>query len=165
MSESPTQSFVILDAAQVKTAQSLAAAHGVEAEQLPQRGIDPVATVTLVLAGSAAAVGTVLHLLDQRKGGQVIDLRPGTPKPFYRTPQLMYGMVVIVAVDGRVTVMVKRPDGMFGKVIAALPELLAGSGGRMSQVAQVIAETFGPNVTVETAEAGPAEVENAKDQQ
>jgi len=152
VSESPqTQSVVVLDPSQVPAARTLAAAHGVEAEQVPRRGIEPVATVTLVLAGTAAAVGAVLHVLEQRKGGQVIDLRPGAAKAFYRTPDVVYGTVVIVAVDGKVTVEVKEPDGMFGKVISILPQLLTG-GGSAEQVAQVVTKTFGPDVQIETVE-------------
>ncbi len=122
-----------------------------EVEQVPRRGIEPVVTVTLVLVGATAAVGAVLHVLEQRKGGQVIDLRPGAPKAFYRTPDVVYGTVVIVAVDGKVTVEVKEPDGMFGKVISALPQLLSG-GGSAEQVAQVVTKTFGADVQIETAQ-------------
>lgn len=152
MSESPqTQSFVVLDPSEVAAARVLAAAHGIEVEQVPSLGIEPVATVTLVLLGTAAAVGAVLHLLEQRKGGQVIDLRPGAPKAFYHTPDVVYGTVVIVAVDGKVTVVVREPDGMFGRVSSILPQLVAGRG-RTEQVAQAVTETFGPDVTVETVQ-------------
>lgn len=152
MTESPqTQSVVVLDPSQVPAARTLSAAHGVEVEQVPHRGIEPVVTATLVLAGTAAAVGAVLHVLEQRKGGQVIDLRPGAPKAFYRTPDVVYGTVIIVAVDGKVTVEVKEPDGMFGKVISALPQLLSG-GGSAEQVAQVVTKTFGADVQIETVE-------------
>jgi hypothetical protein len=151
VAESQIQSVVVLDPSQVPAARTLATAHGVEVEQVPRSGIEPLATVTLVLVGTAAAVGAVLHILDQRKGGQVIDLRPGAPKAFYRTPDVVYGTVVIVAVDGKVTVEVKEPDGMFGKVISALPQLLSG-GGSAEQVAQVVTSTFGPDVQIETVE-------------
>jgi hypothetical protein len=155
VTESPQmQSVVVLDPSHVPAARALAAAHGVEVEQAPQRGIEPVATVTLILVGATAAVGAVLHILEQRKGGQVIDLRPGTPKAFYRTPDVVYGTVVIVTGDGKVTVEVKEPDGMLGKVISALPELLSGGGGSTEQIAQTVTETFGPTVEVETVEIG-----------
>jgi hypothetical protein len=151
MIESPQMpSVVVLDPSQVPAARTLAAAHGVEVEQVPHRGIEPVTTVTLVLVGAAAAVGAVLHVLEQHKGGQVIDLRPDVRKPFYRTPDVVYGTVVIVAVDGKVTVEVKEPDGMFGKVISALPGLLSGGGGSAEQVTQAVTGIFGPDVEVET---------------
>ncbi len=150
----PTQSVVVLEPSQVQSVRELAAAHGVEVEQVPSLGLEPVATVTLVLMGAAAAVGAVLHILEQRKGGQVIDLRAGAPKAFYRTPDVVYGTVVIVAQDGTVTVEVKEPDGMFGKVISTLPELLAGGGGTAERVAQAVTDTFGPDVDVHTASGG-----------
>lgn len=72
-----TQCVVILDPSQVPSAVSVAEAHGVAVDQVPQRCLEPLTMVTLVLAGSAAAVGTVLPVLDQRKGGQVIVWRAG----------------------------------------------------------------------------------------
>jgi hypothetical protein len=153
------QAIVVLDPSQVPAARTLAAAHGVEVEQVPRRGIEPVVTVTLVLTGAAIAVATVLAILDQRKGGQVVDLRPGAPKAFYRTPDVVYGTVVIVTADGRVTVEVHEPDGMFGKVVAALPELLSAGGGSAAEIARVVVEAFGPHVKVEAIEREPAEEE------
>jgi hypothetical protein len=147
-----TQSVVVLDPSQVSAAYELAAAHGVLLEEVPHRGIEPVTTATLVLLGTATAVGAVQHGLEQRKGGQVIDLRPGVPKAFYRTSDLVYGMVVIIMIDGRVTVEVKEPDGMFGKVISALPKILTGVGGT-KQVAQEITKTFGADVQIETGDS------------
>jgi hypothetical protein len=149
MSEPPAESVVIVEPAQVPAARAVASAHGVDVQEVPRRGIEPVTTVTLLLVGTAAAVGTVLHTLEQRKGGQVIDLRPGAPKAFYRTPDLLYGMVVVIAVDGKVTIKVEEPDGRFGKVIAALPRLLPGSGDA-AQVARAVSGEFGPDVAVET---------------
>lgn len=150
MTESQKQSVVVLDPSRVPAARMLAAAHGVEVEEVPRRGIEPVTTVTLILMGAAAAVGAVLHALEQHKGGQVIDRTPGAPKKFYRTPDVVFGTVVIVAVDGNVTVEVKEPDGMFGKVISTLPRLLSGGGDSVEQVAQAVTEAFGPDVQIET---------------
>ena len=147
------QSVVVLDPSQVPAARELAARHGVQVAEVPRRGIEPVTTVTLLLVGAAAAVGAVLHILEQRKGGQVIDLRPGAPKAFYRTPDVVYGTVVIVTADGKVTVEVKEPDGMFGKVISTLPELLFGGDGSAKEVTQAVTEAFGQDVEIETVEA------------
>ena len=147
------QSVVVLEPSQVPAARELAATHGVEVEEVPRRGIEPVATVTLLLMGAAAAVGAVLHILEQRKGGQVIDLRPGAPKAFYRTADVVYGTVVIVTEDGKVTVDVKEPQGMFGKVISTLPELLFGGGGSAKEVTQAVTEAFGHDVEIDTVEA------------
>jgi hypothetical protein len=145
-----TQHVVIVDLDQLPDARALANAHGVEVEQVPRLGIEPVATVTLVLMGTAAAVGTVVHVLEQRRGGQVIDLRPEAPKAFYRTPDVVYGTVVIVSKDGTVTVEVKEPDGMFGKVVSGLSELLAGGDESVAQITQAVTTKFGSDVEVDT---------------
>lgn len=153
MSESPqTRSILVLERSQVPAAHELATDHGVAVEEVPRRGIEPVTTVTLVIMGAAAAVGAVLHLLEQRKGGQVIDLRAGAPKAFYRTPDVVFGMVVIVTLDGRVTVEVKDPEAMFGKLISTLPGLVSGGGSSVKQVAGAVTESFGADVEVETVE-------------
>jgi hypothetical protein len=147
---------VLLDPWEVPSARALAAAHGVEVQEFPRRGIEPVTTVTLLLIGVAAAVGAVVHILEQRKGGQVIDLRPGAPKAFYRTPDVVYGTVVIVTVDGKVTVEVvtvevREPEGMFGKVVSTLPQLLS-SGGSAEEVTRTVTERFGADIAIETAD-------------
>ncbi|WP_328459333.1 hypothetical protein OHA21_26825 [Actinoplanes sp. NBC_00393] len=138
----------MLEPGEVAAALELARARGVEADEVPRLGIEPVLTVTLLLSGTTIAVAAVLHVLDQRKGGQVVDLRPGAPKQFYRTPDVVYGTVVIVSTDGQASVEVREPEGLFGKVIATLPELVSGGGGSAAEVAQSVAETFGPDVTV-----------------
>lgn len=153
MSESrQTRSILVLERSQVPAARELAADHGVALEEVPRRGIEPLTTVTLVIMGAAAAVGAVLHLLEQRKGGQVIDLRAGAPKAFYRTPDLVFGMVVIVTLDGKITVEVKEPEGMFGKVISTLPQLISGADTSVKHVAGAVTETFGAEVEVQTVE-------------
>jgi hypothetical protein len=147
----PIQSIVVLDPSQMPAVRELAAAHGVEAVEIPQHGIEPVTTVTLLLVGAAAAVHAVLHLVQELvKGGQVIDLRPDAPKAFYRTRDVMYGIVIIIAVDGKVIVTVKNPGGMFGKVISALPQLLP-DGGSTKQVIEVATKTFGDDVQTDAA--------------
>jgi hypothetical protein len=142
-----TKAVVVLEPSQVQYARTVAAEHDVKVEQVPNRGIEPISTATLVLVG--AAVGAVVHILEQHKGGQVIDLRPGAPKAFYRSRDVIYGMVIIVARDGTVTVTVKEPAGMFGKVIATLPKLIANTGSA-KQVAELVNETYGEEVQTET---------------
>lgn len=152
MAQPPEQeSVVVLESSQVAAARTLAADHHVEVEDVPRLGFEPVTTVTLLLIGTATAVSAVLHILEQRKGGQVIDLRPGAPKAFYRTPDVVYGIVVVITRDGTVTVEVKEPDGMFGKVIATLPKLVTGGGG-VAEVSRSITTEFGSGVRIETAE-------------
>ncbi len=144
------ESIVVVDPEQLPAARELAAAHGVEVQQPPGRGIEPVVTVTLILTGAVTAVATVMRVLDERKGGQVVDLRPTAPVAFYRTPDVVYGTVVIVTTDGRVTVEVREPEGMFGKVVSTLAELLGAEPGA-AEVARSAIETFGEDVSVETS--------------
>ncbi|MDP9842140.1 hypothetical protein [Streptosporangium lutulentum] len=156
MTGSPqTQHIVVLDPSEVPAARALAALQNVEVEEVPRRGIEPVVTVTLILVGAVTAVGAVVHVLEQHKGGQVIDLRPGAPKAFYRTPEVVFGTVVIIAEDGKVTVEVKEPEGMFGKVISILPELLSGGADSAEQIAQTVTAMFDSEVEVETVEIPP----------
>lgn len=150
-----TQALVVLDPAELPAVHELAAAHGVELQEVPRRGIEPVTTVTLVLMGAATAVGALQHTLEQRKGGQVIDLRPGAPRAIYRTPDVVYGTVVVLAADGTVTVEVKEPDGMFGKVISALPNLLSAGGNGTEQVTATVTARFGADVEVRPAAGRP----------
>lgn len=99
-------------------------------------------------------MGTVVHLLDRAKGGQVIDLREGVQKKFYRTDDVAYGLVVIIAFDGKVTVEVREPRGLFGEVIDALTEATVGLGkAGIDSVADAARKTIGANggVRVEPA--------------
>ncbi len=147
---------VIVDPSEVPTVQALAGTYSIEVQQVPRRGIEPVTTVTLVLIGSATAAGAVMHILDQRKGGQVIDLRPGAPKAIYRTSDVVYGTVVIVTDDGAVSVEVKEPEGMFGKIVAALPRLLANIPSGIDKVADTISREYSDQVVIERRQiAGP----------
>jgi len=153
MTDSPqTQSVVVDDSSLVPMILMFAAEHGVEVKQVEERGIEPVTTATLILLGTVTAVSTVENLLEQHKGGQVIDLRPDAPRAFYRTSDVLYGLIVVIAVDGEVRIEVREPAGMFGKVISVLPRMLPGGGGA-KQVAQVVTKAFGPDVRVDTAES------------
>ncbi len=101
----------------------LAREHDVEAEEAEVHGIEPVITVTLLLFGAAAAVGAVQQLVESHKGGQMIDLRPNAPKIAYRDKGVVYGTVIMIATDGKVTVEVHEPKGMFGQVMEALTKV------------------------------------------
>ena len=102
--------------------------HGVTVERAETRAVEPVSAVTLVLLGSALAVSAVAQLVDRAKGGQVIDLRPGSPRMMYRSKDVTYGLIVIVALDGDVKVDVKEPKGMFGQVVESLTEVVSELG-------------------------------------
>jgi len=116
---------IVIDRDDLSAVREIAAANDVELTALPTSAFEPISTIALLLTGSALAISAVAYLIDKRKGGQVIDLRPGTPKPFYRTSDVVYGLVLIVAMDGTVTVEVKEPKGMFGVVVEALQGMTA----------------------------------------
>jgi hypothetical protein len=158
MAEPRTQCVIVVDPTQLSDIRALAAARGVEVRQIPERGVEPVTTVTVLLVGAVAAVTALQRLVEQRKGGQVIDLRRSGRRAFYRTPDLMYGIVVIIAVDGEVRVEVKDPDGMFGKTISILQNILPG-GGSAQQAVGAITKSLGSEVLVETVEDPPEDVD------
>jgi hypothetical protein len=129
--------------------QSIAAEHGLEAQVLPQTGFEPVSTVTVLLFGATAAFGAVMYLLEQRKGGQVIDLRRGATPPVYRDRNLQYGLVLVYTRDGRVTVDVKEPKGAFGTVVDAIRAATVGLGEAGAEaVASVVRASVDDEITV-----------------
>jgi hypothetical protein len=106
-------------------AREAAAEHQVEIREMPATGIDPVSAVALLLIGSALGVAMVQRAIDARRGGQVIDLRAGATRNFYRDREVVYGLVVVLGADGSVTVEVKEPDGNFREIIDAVAKLTA----------------------------------------
>ncbi|ROS27910.1 hypothetical protein [Cellulomonas sp. PhB150] len=119
MDQEPGDAELVLDPTEVADVQRWAADEGLEVVPVEQQGFEPISTVTLLIFGGIAGVAVVKHLLEQRRGGQVIDLREGVPV-FRRDPEVVYGLVVILAGDGTVTVDVKEPRGVLGEIIEAL---------------------------------------------
>jgi hypothetical protein len=98
-------------------------------------------------------VSLVSHMIEEHKGGQVIDLRPNSPKPFYRTKDLIFGLVVILAEDGTVTVEVKEPRGTFGQVLEALKSLLVElAGASLKEVAPAAQQKVGDTASLTIAQ-------------
>ncbi len=151
MAETESNEVVVVDQAEVNYLECVAAEQGVEIERLPIRGFEPITIVTLSLTGTPLAVSTVVYLLDRRKGGQVVDLRPGAPKTVYRSTDVTYGLVVIIAADGATKVDVREPKGMFGHVselIVSLVGELVGKG--TEEVADVVGSHARDIATVTT---------------
>lgn len=119
-----TEVFLVVDAEDLDAAESAAAANGVEVEQAPTMGFEPVTTVTLVLLGTSLAIAAVLDAVERHKGGQVIDLRPSAIRPFSRSKDVAYGLVLIVATDGTIQVEVKEPKGLFLGVVEQIKGIL-----------------------------------------
>lgn len=112
----------------LSAARATAAEHEVAVTEIPASGIDPISAVALVLIGSSLAVSLVQRAIDARQGGQVIDLRPEAGKHFYRTRDVVYGLVVVIGTDGSVTVEVREPDGNFREVIETVAKLTMSLG-------------------------------------
>ena len=123
-----SQTYVIVEHEDIDEVRAWAAEHGVAVETVETRALEPVSAVTLLLLGSALAVSAVAQLVDRSKGGQVIDLQPGSPRMVYRSRDVTYGLIVIIALDGTVKVDVKEPKGMFGQVVDSITEVVAELG-------------------------------------
>ena len=151
--------YVIVEAGAAEEVAAIAATHGVRVEPVPAVGLEPVTTVTLALVGSVTAVATVARLVDQHKGGQVIDLRPGSPRPVYRSRDVVHGLVVVITHSGVVRVEVLEPQGMFGTVckslVSALPELTGAGAAEVVRKIDGDHGGDGVSVTVEDPD-GPS---------
>lgn len=144
MESETVEEVVVVDRSSKEHVIAVAKEQGVEVQEPPAKGFEPVATVTLLLLGTVSAVGTVVYLIDKEKGGQVVDLRPGALKAFYRDPEVAYGLVVIIAKDGSAKVEVKEPKGMFGIVVQAITEAVAGLVGKdLKAVASAVEAAVG----------------------
>ncbi|ADK68970.1 hypothetical protein [Gordonia sp. KTR9] len=143
------QEMVEVDVADLASVEELAAIEGVTIERVVTRGLDPITGTTLLLIGTTAAVGAVVYMLERRKGGQVIDLRPGVTDLLYRDKSLMYGLVVIITADGSVSVEVKEPKGLLGQVVSELISATAEIAGDITTeaVAKKVSESLGNEVS------------------
>ena len=141
--------LVVVEPEDVDYVRGLAAQHGLRVDEIDVRGLEPVSTVTLALLGAATLISLVSHMIEEHKGGQVIDLRLNSPKAFYRTKDLIFGLVVILAEDGTVTVEVKEPRGTFGQVLEALKSLLVElAGSSFKEVAAAAQRKVGDAASV-----------------
>ena len=111
------------------------------------------------LYSSGRVEATVARLVDQHKGGQVIDLRPGSPRPVYRSRDVVHGLVVVITHSGVVRVEVLEPQGMFGTVckslVSALPELTGAGAAEVVRKIDGDHGGDGVSVTVEDPD-GPS---------
>lgn len=151
MDSDATQAVIEVEPSELEFLKATAAENGVSLEGVPQEGLEPITTATLILLGTALAVSTVVYLLDRRRGGQVIDLRPGAPQTFYRTADVEYGLVVLITSAGDVNVEVKEPKGMFGTVVESITSLLPKlPSGNPADLSGAIQARLGAAVTVTT---------------
>jgi hypothetical protein len=119
---------IIVSEADLAYVEEVAAQNGVTVEQRPVQGVLPVFGVVLIIAGGVAAVAAVQHLVEVHRGGQVIDLRTGSPRPFYRSHDLTYGLVLIYKDDGTIEIKVVEVKDAFSEVIEALKDIVVDLG-------------------------------------
>ena len=151
------EELVVIEPDDLDEVRRIAEENGVKALEVEAFGIEPVTTITLLLVGSSLALGAVLYVLDKRKGGQVMDLRKGAPKMLYRSKDLVYGLIAIVATDGKVTVDVKEPKGMFGEVVDALTGMIADLGkGGIEEIGKAVKSAIGDAAEVQAVPAPSA---------
>ena len=140
---------VVADPMDLRQIQDVAQEEGVEVRELDQQGFLDPASVTLLLLGSSLAVSTVAYFVEQRRGGQVFDLRDDAPRPAYRSRDIVYGLVEIIAQDGTVRVEIKEPKGMLGQVLDTLRAVLQDVGSNAAEpVAEAVRAGVGELATV-----------------
>ena len=121
--------FVSLGTEDLEYAKSVATKHGVTIEADTEDGLLDPGTLTVLLMGGSLAVSTVVYLLDKRRGGQIIDLRPNADPIARRDKGLQFGLVTLIAPDGQVLVTVKEPRGMYGQVLDTLRSTIVDLAG------------------------------------
>jgi len=140
--------FAELDVGDLDWAISVAAENGVLIEADIEDGLLDPGTLTVLLIGGSLAVSTVVYLLDKRRGGQVIDLRPHADPIMRRDRGLQFGLVSMITTDGQVIVTVREPRGMFGLVLDTIRAIIVDlSGLPAPAVSDRVTEAVGGTVT------------------
>jgi hypothetical protein len=128
-------------------ARAAAEAHGVALREItgePSGDLEElVEPVTMVLIGTAAVAGVkmVMDWWEHRRGGLVIDQRPGADPTIHRDRELPYGWIATYPADGgKVTVAVKDDPDAAEKWVS---EVLKGVLGSAKEVADAAAKTVG----------------------
>jgi hypothetical protein len=120
---------------------------GVSAEPAGVRAaIDPVTAMAIVTGAAYAVNATVERWRERRKGGQVVDLRPGAPKVVYRDRGVLFGYVVILLADGHVQVHLKEPADHLAQIIRQLTEI--GSAAGVDKAVDVIESITGDEAVI-----------------
>jgi hypothetical protein len=114
-----TRYRVIVSPDEADELEALAREAGATVTRATPRAID-LGTITLIIIGGLAVVAAAQSAIERRRGGQVIDLRPGAPTPFYRSRDLHYGLILIITADGGVQITVHEPSEMLSKVVGLL---------------------------------------------
>jgi hypothetical protein len=128
---------VIVPASDVDAVETLVRSHGARSERLTHRAIG-AETVALVVIGTAVVLGTVQSAIERFRGGQVFDLRQDAPSPFYRSRDLHYGMIAVIAGDGSLRVRVFEPSELLDKVAGIVRSASADKSRSIADVEKEI---------------------------
>lgn len=141
--------MVELSEAEFDELEALAPEYGVELRPITGKGIDPLTGVVVAVIGTASAVAGVMRFIDQRRGGQVIDMRPATSKPFYRSADLAYGLIVVFAIDGSVTVQATKTTDSFSELVGIVGQVAASNkGGGIASIEDSLRQSCGDGAIV-----------------
>jgi hypothetical protein len=127
---------------------------GLELEviQEAEPGIAPLLILGIIGAASLVA-GAVTYLADMRRGGQVIDLREGHDLA-KRSREVIYGYVLIIAADGKVSIEVHEPKNFFAGVIKDVLEAVQNIATKTMETAAEAAKAAVGNRGSVTTEPG-----------
>lgn len=149
MPDSLTEEFLSVPAEDIEYLHNIADRYGVDVSESKPLGIEVVSTIAVALLGSALAVNTVRRLLEERKGGQVIDMRPDAGRAVFRSRDVQYGLIVVLAADGTVTVRATDSKDELTPVIESLRGLTTGVGGAsVGAVEQAVRGRLGSDVEI-----------------
>ncbi len=124
---------------------------GLTVEEPPEPEILPGLLVLVIVGAAGAVAGAIDYCREKRKGGQVIDLsKTNDDERFRRVKGLQYGLVVVIAADGRgVTVDVKEPRGFFAQIVTDVINALAGRAKEPTdKVIEAVKEAVGSRANV-----------------
>jgi hypothetical protein len=115
--------------------------YGLTLEPVRPRDMGVVTAVFLV--GAAAVVSQAVQTFtDRRQGGQIIDLRPGAT-PVRRDKGLMYGLVLVIATDGKFEIKVWEPKNHLEEVVKDVLQALVAVGAGVGEAFQAAAGAVG----------------------
>lgn len=105
-----------------------------------QRRVEPVSAI--LIGGAVVAVGKfVVDWWERRKGGLVIDLRPGSQDDLHRDTEVPFGYVVTFIADGKVSVDTKdMPKDAMERLLG---EIVSGAFASAKAVAEAAGRAAG----------------------
>jgi hypothetical protein len=112
-----------------------------------------IAPITAVLIGAAATAAAkfVTDWWEKRRGGLVVDMRPGAKDEIYRNGDVLYGYVLIFPADGG-QVKIETRDTPKDAIQQLLEAVISGAYTTVRDLANVIREVA-PNASIEEAPA------------